>query len=90
MSRHARESLNPALYLNSTYYQIWLEGLIKLMTNAGLVTAEEVISGRMSEAPRPVKRVLPAAAVERALAAEAPTGACTSGWAPRPWSGSSP
>lgn len=73
MSRHARESLNPARYLNSTYYQIWLEGLVKLMTNAGLVTAEEVAAGRMMAAAKPVKRVLAAADVDKVLRSGGPT-----------------
>jgi hypothetical protein len=30
-SRAARESLPPAQYLSSSYYEIWLEGLLKLM-----------------------------------------------------------
>jgi nitrile hydratase len=73
MSRHARESLDPARYLNSTYYQIWLEGLVRLITNAGLVTAEEVAAGRMMTAARPVKRVLAAGDVERVLTSGGPT-----------------
>jgi nitrile hydratase len=47
MSRHARETLPPAQYLGSTYYEIWLEGLKKLLVNARLATAEETADGRM-------------------------------------------
>ena len=70
-SRHRRETRHPAHYLNATYYQIWLEGLIGLMTDAGLVTAEEVSAGRSFEPPAPVKRVLAAGDVETVLAAGA-------------------
>ena len=31
MGRHARESMPPAEYLSSTYYEIWLSGLEKLL-----------------------------------------------------------
>jgi nitrile hydratase len=72
-SRRARESLHPAHYLNASYYQIWLEGLVKLMTAAGLATAEEVAAGRMLEPPAPVAGVLAAADVDRVLARGAPS-----------------
>lgn len=36
-SRFARESLPPARYLASTYYEIWLEGVTKLMAERGLL-----------------------------------------------------
>jgi nitrile hydratase len=67
-SRHARESLHPARYLSSTYYQIWLEGLTRLLGEAGLVTPEELAAGRQREQPSPVPRVLAAADVDRVMA----------------------
>ena len=39
-SRHARESLPPAEYLASSYYEIWTKGLEKLVVDAGLVTGK--------------------------------------------------
>lgn len=48
MARHARESVNPALYLRSTYYEKWLLGLEKLLVERGLVSEEE-ITQRMAE-----------------------------------------
>jgi nitrile hydratase len=50
-SRTARESLPPARYLASSYYRIWLDGLIVLMLERGLVTAEELGDGRMRDPP---------------------------------------
>jgi nitrile hydratase len=44
-SRHARESLHPALYLNGSYYEIWLRGLEKLLRAKGLVAAAELANG---------------------------------------------
>ncbi|HUE45928.1 MAG TPA: nitrile hydratase subunit beta, partial [Aestuariivirgaceae bacterium] len=72
VSRHARESLDPARYLSSTYYQIWLEGLARLLREAELVTPEELATGRPRTPPAPLKRVLAAGDVERVLAAAAP------------------
>lgn len=72
MSRHARESLPPVQYLSSTYYEIWLAGLEKLMVERGLVTAEEIASGRRMVAPAPVPRVLTADAVPATLAKGGP------------------
>ncbi len=60
-SRAARESLPPAQYLASSYYRIWLDGLIALMLERGLVTAEELGDGRMRTPPvRPFNALTPA------------------------------
>ncbi|MFM0339192.1 nitrile hydratase subunit beta [Paraburkholderia fungorum] len=67
MSRAARESLPPAQYLASSYFEIWFEGLKKLLLEKGLVTAEELASGKSSRAPAPVARVLMANEVVAAL-----------------------
>lgn len=68
MARHARESLHPARYLASSYYQIWLAGLTRLLGEANLVTPEELATGRQHEAPSPGPRVLRAADVDRVMA----------------------
>lgn len=52
-SRHVRESLPPATYLSSSYYEIWLRGLDVLLPGSGLLeeegvqarTAEQLIAG---------------------------------------------
>ncbi|MGH8967307.1 MAG: nitrile hydratase subunit beta, partial [Actinomycetes bacterium] len=41
-SRHARESLPPAVYLSSSYYAIWILALERLLVSSGLVTAQEL------------------------------------------------
>lgn len=53
MTRAARESLPPAQYLASSYYEIWFEALKKQLVEAGLATAEEMHDGvmRLSAAP---------------------------------------
>ncbi|NML99426.1 nitrile hydratase subunit beta [Paraburkholderia sp. RP-4-7] len=67
MSRAARESLPPAQYLSSGYYQIWFEGLKKLLLSTGLATAEEIATGESRNATAPVPRVLMASEVPAAL-----------------------
>ena len=54
--RYARESLPPAQYLSSSYYQIWVAGLKKLLVAAGFVTAEELTKGKPLAPPRPLPR----------------------------------
>ncbi len=46
MSRHSRERQHPADYLRHTYYENWLAGLETLLVEAGLVTAEELATGK--------------------------------------------
>lgn len=73
-SRHARETIPPALYLSKSYYDIWITALEKLLLRHGLVTADEL---RASDAltAKPSTRNPPLAAdrVATALAKGAPT-----------------
>src|SRR6185436_11199278 len=71
-SRAARESLPPAQYLASSYYEIWLAGMQALMLERGLVTAEELADGRMRDPPRKLPQVLTAAQVATAPAGRRP------------------
>jgi nitrile hydratase len=57
ISRHARERIPPADYWSSSYYEIWIKGLERLLTERGLATAEEIAGGRSLAPPKPVKRV---------------------------------
>ena len=61
MSRRARETL--ADYDRLSYYQIWFEGLEKLLVERGLVRSDEIAAGRMLRPATPVRRVLRAADV---------------------------
>jgi nitrile hydratase len=56
ISRHARETLHPADYLSSSYYEIWIKGLLKLLAARGLVDAAELAAGRSLNAPRATAR----------------------------------
>jgi nitrile hydratase len=46
MSRHARERQHPVDYLRHSYYENWLAGAQKLLVEKGLVSAEELESGK--------------------------------------------
>ena len=72
-SRLARESLHPAHYLNASYYHIWLDGLTRRLVETKLVTPEELKTGRRLAPPAPVKRVITASEVGRAIATGAPS-----------------
>jgi nitrile hydratase subunit beta len=71
-SRHARESLEPADYLSSSYYEIWIKGVERLSVVQKLVTQDEVARGNAATAPAPVKRVLRRDDVPAVLACGAP------------------
>jgi nitrile hydratase len=72
MARHARELLPALRYWSSSYFEIWLAGLLKLMQERGLVTEAELNSGEMMAAPKPVSRILKAAQVASVLAKGGP------------------
>jgi nitrile hydratase len=67
MSRAARESLPPVQYLSSSYYEIWFEGLKKLLLSTGLVTAGEIEAGESKSEAAPLPRVLLANEVSATL-----------------------
>ncbi|MEP4031693.1 MULTISPECIES: nitrile hydratase subunit beta [Stappiaceae] len=71
-SRFARESLPPAIYLGTSYYEIWTRGLEKLCLQAGLFSEDELASGHKIQPPSPVKRVLKAEDVAATLAKGGP------------------
>ena len=71
-SRHARESLNPAFYLTSSYYQIWTAGLETLMLERGQISMDELETGEDTlKTTKPV-RILQPQNVDAVLAAGAP------------------
>jgi nitrile hydratase len=71
-SRHARENRHPVDYLSSSYYEIWIKGLERLLERHGFVSERDLAEGRAVDgAPQP-KRVLKAADVPAALARGGP------------------
>ncbi len=71
-SRHARESLPPAFYWSSSYYQIWIEGLVAMLRERGLASEAEIARGRMIDPPKVLPRVLKAELVAGILAKGGP------------------
>lgn len=74
MVRFARERQHPAAYLRQSYYENWLVGLEKLLTESGAVTQEELATG-VPSAPADEslrQRVLKADKVAKELARGAP------------------
>ncbi len=79
MSRAARESLPPAQYLSSSYYEIWFEGLKRLLVDRGLLSGEELAAARSLGPAAPGVRVLAPDKVPEALARGGPSERAASG-----------
>ena len=73
ISRESRESLDPRVYLNSSYYEIWIRAMENLMLDYGVVTKEELHQGRAMAAPSPIVQRRDANQIQAALAKGAPT-----------------
>ena len=71
-SRHARESLHPADYYSSSYYEIWTKALETLLLRHGCVTPDELASGHADGPSRIDRPVLKANDVPRTLARGGP------------------
>lgn len=72
-SRHARESLPPALYCSSSYYRIWLESLERLLLRHGEIVPEELDDAYPCTPGKARARRLPPEQVPATLARGAPT-----------------
>jgi nitrile hydratase beta subunit len=71
-SRHARETLPPAEYLTSSYYEIWIKGLTKLLLSRGLVSIHELYGDQPIGPGQAVRRVIKAEEVPGLLAGGTP------------------
>ena len=71
-SRHARESLRPADYYSSSYYEIWIKALEVLLQRHRFVTANDLAGGVAVDAAATPKRMLKAENVASALAKGGP------------------
>jgi len=67
MSRFARESMHPADYLATSYYEHWLHGLEVQLVDSGLVTEQE-LEGAVSPRPATDMKALTADRVAPGLA----------------------
>lgn len=73
-SRHARESLHPADYYSSSYYEIWIKALEGLLERHGFVAGEELQAGEALSSGTSPRRVLKAEDVPAVLAKGGPCG----------------
>jgi nitrile hydratase len=71
-SRHVRESLHPADYYASSYYEIWIKALETLLKRHGFVSADELAQGVATRQGARPKRVLKADNVAATLAKGGP------------------
>jgi nitrile hydratase len=71
-SRHARESLHPAIYYASSYYEIWIRALEVLLRRHGFVSGADLDAGRAVDGAATPKRVLRAENVPAVLAKGGP------------------
>jgi nitrile hydratase beta subunit len=67
VGRSARESMPPARYLASSYYQIWLDALERMLLARGMITSQELAAGRALQPARPEIRATPASEVPALL-----------------------
>lgn len=70
--RSAREELHPADYYDSTYYEIWIKALERLLVHHGLVSERELREGRPVDNGAAAGRVLKAEEVAAMLAKGSP------------------
>jgi nitrile hydratase len=71
-SRHARETLPPTEYLTSSYYEIWIKGLTKLLVAHGLVSIHELYGDQPIAIGKPLRRVVRGEEVAALLAEGTP------------------
>ncbi|WP_152339949.1 nitrile hydratase subunit beta [Pseudorhizobium flavum] len=71
-SRHARENIPPAQYLDASYYEIWIRALETLLERHGFASDEEISAGHKLQEPAKPKRVLTADMVPGVLARGGP------------------
>lgn len=66
-SRQARESLAPAQYLASSYYEIWFQALANMLRQHGLANDTEIETGKSSGHGESLNRILHSDEVVAAL-----------------------
>lgn len=71
-SRHARESLHPADYYASSYYEIWIKALETLLKRHGFVSEADLAAAVAVDGAAVPKRVLRAETVPAVLARGGP------------------
>lgn len=62
--RHAQERMEPSHYLGSSYYEHWLEAAVIMLTEKGVITADE-LAARMADLDANTTPAAPAEPAER-------------------------
>lgn len=79
--RHAIERMDPVDYLASSYYEHWLAALETLAVEKGVLTPEEIASGKLTsetgEKPSPLPPEVVAHVVRKGVSSERDTGRLT-------------
>jgi len=76
-SRFSRESLPPAIYYSSSYYEIWIRALENQLVKHGLIGADELVAGTadpQSPHPKQLKPEMVAPSLARGKPTERPLG----------------
>ena len=68
--RYWKECIPPALYLSLSYYQIWIVALEKILVDVGLVTEEELETGKAIEEPREIPNIVRSEDIDIVLATD--------------------
>ena len=84
--RHAIERMDPVHYLSSSYYEHWLAALETLAVEKGVLSPQELASGRLqgeaANASDPLPSEVVAQVVRRGVSAERDSGRLTPRFAP--------
>jgi nitrile hydratase len=67
ISRFAKEAIRPDEYLGSSYYKRWIIGLEWMLTDNGLIGADELAAGRALRPGEPLRRKLTVDKLQTAL-----------------------
>src|SRR5262249_26336092 len=70
--RHAKERLDPVVYLSSSYYEGWLAALEKVSLEKGIVTPDELASGVTAGTSTATEPSIPPEAIPQIVAHGAP------------------
>lgn len=73
ISRHARERLPAMQYWSSSYYEVWLAGLLTLLRETQLVSDQEIASGKSISPAKHLSKIATAALIPAILTKGGPS-----------------
>lgn len=81
--RHAIERMDPVQYLTSTYYEHWLAAVETLSVEKGLLSTQELATGKAAATGKSAKPPLPPEAIAKVVKGGAPSNRETGRLTPR-------